>query len=473
MVAPMAIVALTGIIVLIIEMFRSKKDNNLLVGVSIAGLIIAGVTSLSQIGYGDIETANRMIVRDSLTCGLQIVLVLGTAITIAFSEGYLRDKRISHGEFYPLILWSTAGAMLMVSTKHLLVMFLGLEILSVALYVLAGMSRTEEKSEESALKYFLLGAFASGFFLYGIAFVYGATGSLHLDDVMYAYQHRDAGSNAMLLFGLALMFIGLAFKASLVPFHLWTPDVYQGAPTNVTSYMASGSKVAAFGAMTRVLEAFTVFHSVWVPAVTLIAVLTMTYGNVVALRQKDVKRMLGYSSIANAGYLVVALVARSTNPLHVGSATIVYYLLAYSLTTIGAFCVVTVATRGGKEGTQFSDLNGLYQRSPLAAIALTVIAASLMGIPGTGGFIGKLLIVKDAYQANLTVLWVFVALNSIVSLAYYLKLIFSVYAPAEPSADARLAKLHPGAAWACAICVGGVVGFGVFASPVLHIFTNH
>ena len=473
MVAPLVIVALTGIVVLILEMFRPKKDNSLLVGVSIIGLILAGVTSLSQLMYGDIETANRMLVRDSLTCGLQTVLVLGSAITIAFSDGYLREKRISHGEFYPLILWSTAGAMLMVSTKHLLVLFLGLEILSVAIYVMAGMSRSEEKSEESALKYFLLGAFASGFLLYGIAFIYGATGSLHLDDIVFTLNHHDPTSRVLLMFGFSLMLIGLGFKASLVPFHLWTPDVYQGAPTNVASYMASGSKVAAFGALARVLEAFNALHTMWVPIVTVIALLTMTYGNVVALRQKDVKRMLGYSSIANAGYLLVALVARSSNPVQMGTSTIVYYLLAYSLTTVGAFCVLTVTTKGGREGTRFQDLHGLYERSPMAAIALTVLGASLMGIPGTGGFIGKLLIVKDAVQANLTVLWVFVAINSVVSLAYYLKMIWAVYVPADQAGERKLSKLNPGAAWACAVCVCGVVGFGIFAHPVLQMFGTH
>ncbi len=468
-IAPVVFVALAGIVALVTEMFGNGRDKRTTIWVSLIGLGIALVTCVYQLGLSEYTTFNKMVERDAFASGIHIVIILATALTILFSEGYMRDKRIAHGEFYPLILWSATGAMIMSSTESLLVMFVGLEILSISLYVLAGLSRAEEKSEESALKYFLLGGFASGFLLYGIAFVYGATGSLNLVYVNSALAHSHGSSTQLLLFGLGLMLIGLGFKLSLVPFHLWTPDVYQGAPTNVTAYMASVSKIAAFAALSRILIAYAAIHEMWIPALTAIGVLTMTYGNLVALRQTDVKRMLGYSSIANAGYLLVAVIARGAHPAETSTTTIVFYLLGYSLTTIGAFAVLTLATRNGSEGTKFSDLRGLYQRSPAAAIILTLLAASLMGFPGTAGFLGKLFIVKDGLQSGLTLLVVCLAVNSVISVYYYLGLVKAVFAAGDEASELRLSPLKGGVAVACAACAIGVLFVGIFAGPVLSV----
>src|SRR5205085_6526905 len=216
---------------------------------------------------------------------------------ILFSEGYLREKRIAFAEFYPLVLWSTSGAMLMATSRNLLVIFLGLEVLSIALYVMAGMSRSEEKSEESALKYFLLGAFASGFLLYGIAFLYGASGSLRIDDIAASWASAEPFARTLLVFGISLILVGLSFKSAFVPFHQWTPDVYQGAPTNVTAFMASVSKIAALATLWRFVTDTNALTDFYVPILFTIAILTMTIGNIVALVQKDIKRILGYSSI--------------------------------------------------------------------------------------------------------------------------------------------------------------------------------
>src|SRR5205085_2348323 len=276
---------------------------------------------------------------------------------ILFSEGYLREKRIAFAEFYPLVLWSTSGAMLMATSRNLLVIFLGLEVLSIALYVMAGMSRSEEKSEESALKYFLLGAFASGFLLYGIAFLYGASGSLRIDDIAASWASAEPFARTLLVFGISLILVGLCFKSAFVPFHQWTPDVYQGAPTNVTAFMAAGSKIAAIAALFRVLESSGTMINYWLPGLAVVAVFTMTVGNLVALMQKDVKRILGYSSIAHAGYILVAILAHARsveNPSlngDIGFSTTAYYLLSYSVITIGAFAVISLVARKGREHT--------------------------------------------------------------------------------------------------------------------------
>lgn len=464
---PLIVVVLTGIIALIVEIMAPKRNNNTIVIVSLAGLVLAAIS----IGFGfslpGVSTANDMVVRDPFSSGLSLVLVVVSAVTIAFSEGYLRDKRIAHGEFYPLLLWSTAGALMMVSTQNLLVMFLGLEVLSVSLYVLAGLSRAEEKSEESALKYFLLGAFASGFFLYGVAFLYGSTGSLDLNDVSTALYRRHDSSSSLLLIGFGLILIGLAFKASLVPFHLWTPDVYQGAPTNVTAFMASASKVAAIGALYRLVEAYSSVPQFWLPILTTIAILTMCYGNFVALRQKDVKRMLGYSSIANAGYILVAIIAHGIQPSAISGSTVIFYLLSYCLMTIGSFAIVTLGTKDGREGTRFEDLHGLAKREPLATFTLVFLTASLIGFPGTSGFFGKLLIIRDGWNSDLRLLVFVLAINSVVSVYYYLGMLRAAYVTGDENAERNLSPLNPGVAAACIVCAVGVVGAGLFAGPVL------
>jgi len=467
---PLIIVVLTGIVALIVEMLAPKRNNNTIVAVALSGLLVAALAVGLSFGLPQTTTANEMFVRDSFSTGLSLVLIVGTAITIAFSEGYLRDKRIAHGEFYPLMLWSAAGAIMMVSTRNLLIMFLGLEILSVSLYVLAGLSRSEEKSEESALKYFLLGAFASGFFLYGVAFLYGSTGSLDLSAVSAALFMHSGSSTTLLYFGFALILIGLGFKSSLVPFHFWTPDVYQGAPTNVSAFMASASKVAAIGALYRLVDAYSSVPSFWLPILSTIAILTMCYGNFVALRQKDVKRMLGYSSIANAGYILVAIIAHGVQPAAISGSTVVFYLLSYCLMTIGSFAIVTLGTKEGKEGTRFQDLHGLAKRSPLATLTLVFLTASLIGFPGTSGFFGKLLIVRDGWNSDLRLLVFFLALNSVISVYYYLGMLRAAYVTGDDVAEQNQSPLNPGVAAACIACAVGVVGAGIFAGPVLAAF---
>ncbi|HVT11923.1 MAG TPA: NADH-quinone oxidoreductase subunit N [Fimbriimonadaceae bacterium] len=467
---PTLLVAGTGILALLAEIVNPKRDNGLIIGISLAGLAFASYFVFGQYGQPPAESFAGMLFRDDFGLTMQLLIIGATFLAILFSEGYLREKRIPFGEFYPLMLWSAVGAMVMATSRNLLMIFLGVEILSIALYVMAGMSRSEEKSEESALKYFLLGAFASAFLLYGIALTYGATGSLNLSAVTIAWLAHDPTAKTLLLFGLGMMLIGLSFKASFVPFHQWTPDVYQGAPTNVTTFMASASKIGAFAALVRVLQGFNIpgLSEYWITALTWVAILTMVVGNLVAIVQKDVKRILGYSSIAHAGYMLVALLAHFSNPDKVSLNTLIYYLLSYSLMTIGAFAVISLVAKGGKEGTRLKDLHGLWQRQPLAAAALILFVVSLIGVPPTSGFFGKMMIFTDAVSAGLVPLAVVLATTSIISVYYYLGIARAVFVADEDAAKARSAPMNTGLAAACLICSVGVIAVVVAFSPVMN-----
>jgi NADH-quinone oxidoreductase subunit N len=475
MIAPVVLVAMTGIIALCIEMAQPKKNNNMIVGFSLFGLFAAAVALIAQFDpsrHFEMEAFGGMVVRDRFGLVMQLLLVVSAFLSILFSEGYLREKRIPFGEFYPMLLWSTVGAMVMVATRNLLMIFIGLEVLSIALYVLAGLSRKESKSEESALKYFLLGAFASGFLLYGIAFIYGATGSLHLDQIAMTWRSGDSLAQTLLIFGLGLMLVGLSFKSSFVPFHMWTPDVYQGAPTNVTAFMAASSKIAAIATLWRVLESTSAMQQHWMPAMFWIAILTMTVGNLIALVQTDVKRVLGYSSIAHAGYILVAIIAHVKAPAKVGDGTIIYYLLSYTLMTVGAFAVITLAARRGQEGTKFDDVRGLWHRSPLAAGALIVFMCSLIGIPGTAGFLGKFFIFQDALAADLAPLAIVLAVNSVVSVYYYLGIGRSMFVADEQGEAVKDLNVSGGLRSACVICVIGVFGAFFLYAPLMEFLSG-
>ncbi len=468
MAMPVIIVICTGVLALLIEMFRPKRDNNATVLLSLAGLVLAGFQIVSQLNLPDGETFSQMVLRDRPALVLQLLLLSACFLSILFSEGYLREKRIAFGEFYALALWSTAGGMIMVSTKSLLMIFMGLEVLSIALYVMAGMSRQENKSEESAIKYFLLGAFASGFLLYGLAFFYGATGGIHLDLLGQAWASNDESARSLMIFGLALTLVGVCFKAAFVPFHQWTPDVYQGAPTNVTAFMAAGSKIAAIGTLYRVLQASIPMQHLWMPALFWIAIITMLVGSVIALLQKDVKRALGYSSISNAGYVLVALLAHFAGS-NIGLGSTMFYLLSYTLMTVGTFAVISLTAKSGREGTRFQDLYGLWQRSPAAASALIVLVASLIGVPITAGFFGKLFILQDAMHAGLTPLALVLVISSAISAYYYIGIIRAVFVAPEGAISNESGRMNIGLAATCLICATGTIVISLLATPLLEV----
>lgn len=464
--APVLIVLCTGIAALIVEMVRPRQNNNVIVGVSLAGLAAAFVATLPLFAMPEGDSFGGMVRVDGLAAALQLILIGVCFVAFLFSEPYLRARKIPWGEFYPLALWSTAGGMMMVSTSNLLMLFLGLEVLSIALYCMAGMAREERRSEESALKYFLLGAFASAFLLLGIAFIYGSTGSVDLAALaeVGSVEIGERGSFAIL--GIGLILVGLGFKMALVPFHQWTPDVYQGAPTNVTAFMAAASKTAAVGSLFRFVSYSGDFAEFWYPALYAIAILTMVVGNFAALMQHDVKRMLGYSSIANAGYILVAILA-SQGPGGVGGyGTVAYYLVVYAFATLGAFGVISLAAKDGRESTRFTDLNGLWKRSPLAGVALLIFMASLVGMPPLGGFFGKWLIFNDALRADMLPLAIVLAITSAASAAYYLKAVKHAFVDDEGVFTDRISEPKPGLRLSLIVCAIAVVALALFLTPV-------
>jgi NADH-quinone oxidoreductase subunit N len=464
---PVVAVIGTGVVALIVEMLQPRRNNNLVASLSIAGLVAAGWLIALQLPAPSGETVGGMFLEDRLGLLLQLVMLGSAALCFLFSEPYLREKGAPFAEFYPLALWSLAGGMLMVATTDLLIMFLGLELLSISLYCLAGMSRNEARSEESAMKYFLLGSFATAFFLMGVAFVFGATGSLNLT----AFAQLQAGASSenvpFAVLGLAFLLVGLGFKLALVPFHQWTPDVYQGAPTNVTAFMAAVSKVAAVGALVRVLWYAQAVQDVWFPILWALAIATMCVGNFAALVQTDVKRTLAYSSIAHAGYLLVGLLAAARAPEKVSLAAVVFYLASYAAMTVGAFAVVSLTASQGQENTRFHDVRGLWRRAPWAAGCLVVFLCSLIGIPLTGGFFGKLLIFQSALDAGLITLAVVLAVNSAVSAYYYLGILRAAFVAEEGAVPARIARPSYALNLACTLCLAAVLATGLAAGTFL------
>jgi NADH-quinone oxidoreductase subunit N len=396
-------------------------------------------------------------------------LFLGAAaVTVFFSFDYLEREQLLAPEYYLLLVFATIGMMLMAGGEDLIVIFLGLELMSVSVYVLAGIDRRSPRAAEAALKYFLLGAFASAFLLYGIALAYGATGTTNLTLIGVQVSSLGLQGSPLLLVGLGLLLVGFGFKVAAVPFHMWAPDVYDGAPTPVTGFMATAVKAAAFAALARVLiEAFSA-TAPWTGIVTGLAVLTMIVGNLVALAQRSLKRMLAYSSIAHAGYLLVAVAAGP--PPSQGTAAVLFYLAAYGLTTVAAFALLAAKGRHGESDVQIDDLAGLSADRPWLAFALAVCMLSLLGFPGTAGFIGKWYILAAAVAAGKGWLAALLVLASVVSAGYYLPVIMAMYMRQAPfpqaHAGVRLGRL--GAA-ALAVCVAAVLYFGIRPNRLLDL----
>ena len=365
-----------------------------------------------------------MFIHDGITVFFTLLFVAITAIGVLLSWDYVRRTNINHGEFYALMLGATLGMVIMAASHDLITIFLGLELMSLSLYVLVGFRRNNLESNEAALKYFLLGAFASGFLLYGIALLYGATGTTNLQKMAAFLAYSPLAGNTLLIAGGLLVIVGLAFKVAAVPFHMWTPDAYQGAPTSVTAYMSAGAKAAGFAALVRLM--LTVLPNVeanWTAVLTGIAILTMTVGNVTALFQTNLKRMLAYSSIAHAGYVLVAIVAGGT----AGAAAALFYLAVYSFMNLGAFGILTLLGREGEERVLVSDLAGLGFKHPALGLAMSVFMISLGGIPPTAGFMGKVYVFSVALNTGHLPLVIVGVLNSVVSIFYYLRVTVAMY----------------------------------------------
>ena len=371
------------------------------------------------------------IAYDKYAMFINAVLLISAALVVIISPQYLNRRGLHYGEYYALILAATTGMMLLAGAMSLMVIFLAIELLSVSLYILSGFSRQEERSQEAALKYLLLGGFASGFLLFGMALVYGETGHTQLQQIEAALR-VSTNVDPLLLAGVILIFIGLAFKASLVPFHTWTPDVYQGAPTSVTTFMSVATKVAAFAVMVRVFTyTFPAVYAHWQAIVFLVAIASMLVGNIAALTQTSVKRMLAYSGIAQAGYILIGVAVSPSEPL--GTIGVLYYLAAYAVTNIGAFAVITVMAGRGEDLDSYAGLRGLAYRRPYVAAAMGLFLLSLGGFPPTAGFFGKFFVFAAAIKSGQTSLALWGIATSAVSVFYYLRVALLMYQ--RPAAD--------------------------------------
>jgi NADH-quinone oxidoreductase subunit N len=465
--APPLIVIATALLVLLADLVVAEK--RVLGYLALLGVVAAGVASLALWSSAPLAF-QAMAVSDGYTLFFNLVFLTTAALSLLAAIDYLERKGLQRGEYYALLLFSTSGMLFMAAATDLIVVFLGLEIMSVALYILSGFNRGQFASIEAAMKYFILGAFASAFFLYGAALTYGATGTTNLAQIgTWLAGGGGIPRDPMALAGLGLLLVGFAFKVAAVPFQWWTPDVYQGAPTSVTAFMLVGAKGAGFAALLRVLfSAFSpAFTGDWMIAAAILAALTMTAGNLAALAQKDVKRMLGYSSIAHAGYILVGVAAGSAD----GVRGVLFYLLAYAFMNVGAFAVACVVERRGEFSSTLADYAGLGRQQPLLAAAMAVFMLSLTGIPPLVGFWGKLYVFRAAVEANMTWLAILGVLNSAVSAFYYLGMLVQMYmrepAPAVEG-ESQPAPITLGAAIGAAVLVAALVtvALGVWPGPV-------
>lgn len=465
---PEIILTAWSLIVLLVASWKHQtaEDSRLSGWLSFVGVVLSGA-AVAWLWINDVGPVGlaQMIALDPFRYAALGITLVSAGGTILLSLGYLEREGMLAPEYYPLILLATAGMMFLSGAEDLIVLFLGLEVMSVAVYVLAGYNRANASSAEAALKYFLIGAFASGFLLYGIALVYGATGTTNLS--LIGAQLAGGSLSLMAALGLGLLLIGFGFKVAAVPFHMWAPDVYDGAPTPVTGFMATGVKAAAFVALVRVLvEAFPSAEQLWQPVVYWMAIASMLAGNLVALAQRTLKRMLAYSSIAHAGYLLAAVWPGS----RLSAGAVLLYLMAYVVTTLATFGFLAALGRGGERDVTYDDIAGLATRRPWIAVGLSVCMLSLLGFPGTFGFIGKWYILSAIVAEGQTILAIVVVLTSVVSAGYYLPVIMAMYMkPAASEESHATTRLWPAAAGAVAVSVIAVVLFGLWPAGALDV----
>ena len=426
-IGPLITLSVAGLLLLLIDAFsiRGVKKGHFHQFALVA--IIIGIIQTITIWNRSGTDFSRMVYVDNYSFFFYLIFLIGTGISIILSVSYLENYKKNYGEYYALMLFSAVGMMLMAAGGNLVTIFLGVEILSIPIYILAGLFREDVKSNEAALKYLLLGGFSSAFLLFGIAMLYGGTGTFYLADL--AKIIKAGGMNALTYMGLGLLVVGFGFKVSLAPFHMWTPDVYEGAPTSITAFMSVGTKAAAFAAFLRVfMEIFPSIKVEWDMLLWVVAVATMTIGNLTALAQTNIKRMLAYSSIAHAGYILVGMVAGN----QLGATGILYYLLAYTLMNLGAFGVIILVSRKKDSYLNIYDYSGLGFQYPGLAAVMSVFMFALVGMPPTAGFLGKFYIFSAAVQEGYIWLVIIGVLNSLISVYYYLRITVIMYMqPAE------------------------------------------
>ena len=463
---PELVIALTLLIVLVFDLFDSISKA-VLGWVTIVGAGIALWVSIQMHQAGTVGTQfNDMFKVDNFSLFFNIIFLVSTILVALISMSYLGKDDRKQGPYYLLILLATLGMMLMAAGNELIIVFLGLELMSLSLYVLAGYFRDNPASSEAGMKYLLLGAFASAFFLYGIALIYGGAGTTSVPAIAEAIT--AANKSPLLLAGMFLLIVGFGFKVAIVPFHQWAPDVYEGAPTTIAAFISAGPKAAGFAAFLRIfMEALPNLQVEWSGAVIVLAMLTMTVGNVVAIAQTNIKRMLAYSSIAHAGYVLIGLAAANND----GISSAMLYLLVYCVMNIGAFGAVILAKTEDGESLMISDYAGIGLRKPLLAMFMTIMLLSLAGFPPTAGFVGKFYIFKSAVQAGHIWLVIVGAINTAISAFYYLRVVVTMYMR-EPEEELSFAS-YPGTLIVGLVLAAiGVLLIGILPSLMLNPAQN-
>ena len=486
---PALSLAFGTMVVLLVGIFLPQERRRWIPVLALSGISASFVMTLFNLSPERTEAFSGMFVGDAFTGVLNIIILVAAFITVLLSADYLERNHINHSEYYTLILLSASGAMFMAGANDLLMVFIALELLSIPLYALAAFRATNMidrndasiKSEEAGVKYFVLGAFASAFFVYGAALIYGATGTTNLEAIFAAVPQiladEAATGRVLLLLGAALAFVGLGFKVAVVPFHMWTPDVYEGAPTPVTAFMSVVAKVGGFASLLRLmvvgLSSFAIGEAQaasWQNTLQLVAALTLLLGNIVALSQTNIKRMLAYSSIAHAGYILMAVAAVGSAPLiegigNVATQAVLVYMAAYALTNFGAFAVVMAIEKADGTGTDTADFKGLANSRPFLALAMAVFMFSLTGIPLTAGFMGKWLVFGAVVQAGLIPLAVVGVLTSVVSAFYYMRIVVNMYLETDAAGDEAQGATRP-LRWAIYASLLGVVALGVLPTLI-------
>ncbi len=461
LIIPEIVVLITALAVLLVSVFAHDQAAKLLISLTLVGLIVAIITLIAG-WMGEATGFSGMVVDDQFSRFLRLIILGITALIVLLTYHDLDEKKRA-GEYLALILFATFGMMFMASGGDLLMIFLGLETMSISLYVLAGF-HSRATSNESAFKYFILGAFSTGFFLYGIALTFGVTGTTQLAEIHHYFSQDPQSIGIVAYAALGLILIGLGFKIAAVPFHFWSPDVYDGAPTTITAFMATASKAAAFAALVRILTgAFFDMNMDWSQVLWVMAVLTMTVGNIVAIAQSNIKRMLAYSSIAHAGYLLVGLVAVDAQ----GASAILYYLMVYGLMNVGAFAVAILINHRGSGWYRLDDYRGVGFRYPFLAAMMAIFMLSLAGIPPTGGFMAKFYLFGAAIKTGHITLVVIAMLNSAISVYYYIRVLVLMYMQPEGEFPA---VPQPGIySLVMIICAVGILCFGLFPSALINL----
>jgi NADH-quinone oxidoreductase subunit N len=468
LILPQLILVIAGMAIMLMEPFTPPERKSRMGQITVLATALAAYSLGFQWTPRPRSLFNGMFVADNFSVFFQWLFLIITGVCALVSMRFNERESMNRGEYYALLLFACSGMSLMAASGDLIMTFLGIEILSIATYILAGFKRKDPRSSEASLKYFLLGSFATAFLLYGIALIYGSTGSTNYQ-VIRVVAGAAVIPQSTTLAGMALLLVGFGFKIALVPFHAWVPDVYEGAPTAVTAFMAVGPKAAGFAALVRVLtEAIPFLGFDWTLLLWVIAVLTMTLGNVVAVLQDSIKRMLAYSAIAHAGYILVGIVANSAS----GFGAVLFYLVVYTVMNLGAFSIVLSLSRTGDARVNLEDYAGLGRTSPLLAAALSVFLLSLAGIPLTAGFMGKLYLFSAAIQKGYVGLAIIGVLNSLLSVFYYFRVMVVMYMsePREPVTEPALIGAPVLAIFA--IAVFAVLWLGVYPAGILNLATH-